>query len=76
MPAFTSHYARIVADLTAQIDRGELKPADKLPSTRELADHYGVSETTVRNAIRFLLGTGVLRGHQGVGVFVAEKPGR
>lgn len=79
MPAFTSHYARIVADLTNQIDSGQLQPKQQLPTTTELAKQYGVSPTTVRNAIRFLIGTGVLYGHQGIGVFVAvplERPAK
>lgn len=71
MPAFTPMYRRIIADLKQQIDRGQLPPGRKLPSTRELAEHYGVSRGTVRDAINRLLDAGVLRGHMGLGVFVA-----
>jgi len=71
MPAFIPMYRQIIADLTEQIDRGQLLPGEKLPSTRELAQHYGVSRGTVRDAINRLLDSGVLRGHTGLGVFVA-----
>lgn len=69
---FVSHRQRIINDITEQIDAGTLKPGDKLPSTRELAERYGVAPTTVRDAVGRLLDRGVLRGHQGVGVFIAE----
>ncbi len=55
------------------IDAGKLKPGDQLPSTAELAERYGVSRNTVRDAVNRLLAQGVLRGHQGLGVFVAKK---
>ncbi|MDG4829354.1 GntR family transcriptional regulator [Solwaraspora sp. WMMD1047] len=52
------------------------KPGEKLPTTRELADQYETSGVTVRKAVELLIEAGVLEGRQGIGVFVAEKPGR
>jgi GntR family transcriptional regulator len=37
-----------------------------------LAEQYDVSPGSVRQAITLLMETGELRGHQGLGVFVAE----
>jgi GntR family transcriptional regulator len=77
MPArsFEPHYRRIIADIRQRIASGEWPPGHKLPSTRELAALYEVrSQSTVRQAITILLETGELRGHQGLGVFVADKP--
>jgi Bacterial regulatory proteins, gntR family len=46
--------ARIAADLRARIDRGDLRPGDPLPSRRDLAEHWGVTTTTVGRATRAL----------------------
>ena len=66
-------FRRIMDDIRAQIRNGTLRPGQRLPSTRDLATHYDVSPGTVRAAIDRLLESGELLGHQGVGVFVAEK---
>ncbi|WP_243704827.1 GntR family transcriptional regulator [Micromonospora sp. KC723] len=50
-----------------------LKPGDKLPSTRELADQYETSPVTVRKAVDILIESGELLGRQGLGVFVARE---
>jgi GntR family transcriptional regulator len=71
---FEPHYRRIIADIRARIAAGDLAPASKLPSTRELAHRYGVSPGSVRQAVTILIETGNLRGHQGLGVFVADLP--
>ena len=69
---FEPHYRRIIRDVRARIASGELTPGTKLPSTRVLAEQYDVSPGSVRQAITLLMETGELRGHQGLGVFVAE----
>ncbi|SIR93717.1 GntR family transcriptional regulator [Micromonospora avicenniae] len=77
MPArqFEPHYRRIIADIRGRIASGEWPPGHKLPSTKALAEMYEVgSATTVRQAITILIETGELYGHQGLGVFVAERP--
>lgn len=75
MPSqFTPHYRRIIDNIKRQIDSGQLEPGAELPSTRELAAEYGVSPTTVRQAITMLIDSGWLVGHQGLGVFVAQRP--
>jgi DNA-binding GntR family transcriptional regulator len=78
MPAFEENeqpfYRRIMNDLMKRINRGDLPPGTQLPTAAELAKEYGVSYGTARGAIIRLIEAGVLRGHQGLGVFVAEKP--
>lgn len=69
---FTPFYRRVMDSIKADIEAGRLKPGEKLPSTRELVDRYGHAAGTIRKAIDELVEAGVLRGHQGVGVFVAE----
>jgi DNA-binding GntR family transcriptional regulator len=67
-------YVRIVADIKAQIESGELQPGDKLPTVTELRSHYQASNTAVRNAMLVLRSEGLVEGHQGKGVYVAVKP--
>lgn len=76
MPARVEpHYRRIIADIRQRIASGEWPPGHKLPSTKALAEMYQVrSQSTVRSAITILIETGYLYGHQGLGVFVAERP--
>lgn len=49
-------------------------PGDKLPSESKMAQAFGVSNVTVRQAIRVLESSGILYTKQGVdgGIFVAE----
>lgn len=69
-------YRAIMDDIQARIARGEWPPGFKLPTPRHLAAQFygGVSIGTVRRATDALQILGVLEGHQGVGVFVAERP--
>ncbi|MEO3743837.1 winged helix-turn-helix domain-containing protein [Plantactinospora sp. B5E13] len=68
----TSKTQKIINDLTGQIESGKLAPGDQLPSTAELREQYGVSVTVVRGAINWLKAKGLVEGHPGLGVFVAE----
>jgi GntR family transcriptional repressor for pyruvate dehydrogenase complex len=53
-----------------QIKRGILRPGDRLPSLRELVSQLGVSQTAVREALRGLVGLGVIDLQAGRGAFV------
>lgn len=70
---FVPMWRQVQQDIQARISRGLLKPGDKLPSTAEMAGQYDTSPGTVRKAVDILIAMGVLRGHQGKGVFVAEQ---
>ncbi len=72
--AYVPLWRRIRQDIQSRIDAGILKPGDKLPTTKELAEQYDTSGVTVRKAIEILIDTGILEGRQGIGVFVAEAP--
>lgn len=73
-PDFVPYYVEIMNDLRAQIADGRLKPGERLPSTTALAKQYGRAPGTVRVAVERLIIEGVLRGHQGDGVFVVGLP--
>lgn len=51
---------------------GELKPNDRLPSERELADTMGISKTIVHEGIRELTRMGFLDVESRKGVYVAD----
>src|ERR1700756_4012927 len=52
-----------------------LKPGDVLPPERELAQKFGVSRSSVRDAIRSLELIGLLEPQQGRGTVVREPSG-
>jgi DNA-binding GntR family transcriptional regulator len=66
----TPDYQRIVDDITAQIDAGELRHGDRIPSGRQLQRQYGVSSQPVRMALMILRDRGRIQGQQGLAVFV------
>ncbi|RTK98213.1 MAG: FadR family transcriptional regulator [Neisseriaceae bacterium] len=62
-----------VADyLIARIFIGELKPGDKLPAERQLADQLGVDRTSLRMALRHLSRLGLLRSVHGSGITIED----
>lgn len=58
-------YERIVEQIEAAIDAGELRPGQRLPSERELVSTFGASRATVREALRVLQASGLLRSRPG-----------
>lgn len=58
--------------LEREIRNGSYK--DKIPSERELMDHFTISRSTVREAISALVRDGVLEKKHGRGTFIANKP--
>lgn len=57
------------------IDQKKYLPNDKLPNERMLAEELGVSRTSIREAIKLLVASGMLTVRRGVGTFVSENPG-
>ncbi len=70
--------ARASGEIVSQIERaifdGELKTGDRLESERELAERFGVSRITVRDALRVLEARGLVHVKVGAsgGAFVSE----
>jgi GntR family transcriptional repressor for pyruvate dehydrogenase complex len=67
---------RVVEHIQELIHSGQLKPGDKLPPERELAERMAVSRPTIREAFKILSAMGFLDIKQGNGVFVAEHSTR
>lgn len=64
----------VIAQIRAAIFAGRFRPGDRLPTEREMAQQFGVSRVTVRDALRALETSGLIRvkvGGQG-GPYVAE----
>lgn len=64
---------QIVREIKQAIAKGILKPGDKLPNERQLAEDYGVSRIPVREALRILTYVGILETKHGGGTYVNEE---
>ncbi|MFJ9554682.1 GntR family transcriptional regulator [Nocardiopsis sp. NPDC101807] len=65
-------YARVVADIRARIDAGELRPGDRVPSTREIMREWGVAMATATKALAALRQEGLVEAVRGVGTLVRK----
>jgi GntR family transcriptional regulator len=63
-------YEQIAQRLRARIQEGELALGDQLPTEEELTAYYGVSRSTLRNALRLLVEQGLVARTSGKGTFV------
>ena len=70
----TKVYAEVAAQIQRLIAGGRLKPGDKLPPERELAEIFGVSRSSVRDAIRVLEMQGLVEPRHGDGTLVRTIP--
>ncbi len=67
---------KTIKELTEMITVKQLyKPGDKLPNELVLAEELGVSRTTLRDAITYLVSTNVLERKRGKGTFVLNNQG-
>lgn len=64
-------YAQIAAELRDQIEKGALAPGERVPSTREITQRWGVAMATATKALAALRQEGVVRPIPGVGTVVA-----
>ncbi len=75
MPPHTGRsYHEVAADLRAKIRDGTYPAGSRLPTRRQLAEQYDVGTTSVDTAMMLLRAEGLVRGHPGKGVYVAESP--
>lgn len=68
-------YWQVAEDIVSQVEGGYWKPGDRLPSERALCERYGVSQITVRRALRELAHAGQVYSHHGLGWFVSVPQG-
>ncbi len=67
---------KLSQSVTRQIEllilRGILRPGERLPSERDLADRLGVSRPSLREAIAEMSDRGLIASRAGSGIYVAE----
>jgi len=66
-------YVQLCDQLRALVHAGDLRPGDRIPASRELAQHLGVHRTTVANAYAELESEGLIEGHVGRGTFIRSN---
>lgn len=66
-------YLRIAADVRRRITAGELRPGDRVPSTRALVREWGVAMATAAKALSVLGEQGWVRAVPGSGTVVADR---
>jgi GntR family transcriptional repressor for pyruvate dehydrogenase complex len=66
----TRVYHAIVDQIRELIAEGRIKPGDRLPPERELAERFKASRNSVRDAIRVLEQRGLIESRQGDGTYV------
>jgi len=69
----TPLYVQLKQDLFQQMNLGQLKPGQPIPSERSLCAKYRISRTTVRQALSEMINAGILSRKQGKGTFVIER---
>lgn len=62
--------SQIADQIRSSILAGEFSPGDKLPPERELAEMFGVSRPSVREALNVLSSSGLVTSYQGGGTVV------
>ncbi len=62
----------VIQKIKVAIGKGELKPGDRIPSHDELCERWGISRTTIREALNKLESEGILTKYQGRGTYINE----
>jgi GntR family transcriptional regulator, transcriptional repressor for pyruvate dehydrogenase complex len=70
-------FEEIATQIRAQLAEGKLRVGNRLPSERALAEQFGVSRNTLREALRSLEHAGLVRLQKGAtgGAFITEASG-
>ena len=63
-------YDIIIRSIRQHLLNGEMKPGDRLPAERKLAEEYGVSRNYVREALKALEGYGIVETRPQSGTFI------
>lgn len=66
--------AEILASIRRRIASGELKPGDRVPSTRQITKRWGVAMATASRVLATLQQEGLVVARPGIGTVVASGP--
>ena len=72
----TRPFERIAREIAEQIRAGQLVRGQKLPTEREMGEHFGVSRGVIREAVKMLDAMGLVESRQGSGTRVRSAPRR
>ena len=64
----------VIRNMLLLIETAKLQPGDRFFSERELVQRWGVSRTTIREAIKALVFSDVLTTRQGSGTYLNKLP--
>jgi GntR family transcriptional regulator/MocR family aminotransferase len=67
-------YLQICESIRQDIETGRLKPADRLPSLRQMTDVWDCTPGTVQRAYQELASQGLVTSRPGQGTHVVAKP--
>ena len=65
---------QVVNHIRSLLEKGTLKPGEKIPSERDFARSLKISRASLRTGINYLAAMGVIKVRHGVGTFVADGP--
>lgn len=65
-------YLNIVSEMRDMIREQNIRPGDRIPSERELAEKLAVGRSTIREALRSLELLGLIKTRRGEGTFLAD----
>lgn len=66
-------FQTVIERIQTQFQNKTLKPGDRLPPERQMAEDLGVSRATIREAIRALEMIGMVQSRQGEGNFISDR---
>jgi DNA-binding FadR family transcriptional regulator len=72
MPINGKLYRKIADSLAGEIESGKYKLGDRLPTERELAEQFGVSRPSLREALIALEMLGMIEARHGLGIYVTR----
>lgn len=64
---------KVIDEIRHRLDSGQLKIGDKLPNQNELSNEFGVSRTSLREAMKILDLLGVIEQRPGYGTVIRKK---
>ncbi|GAA2087166.1 GntR family transcriptional regulator [Actinomadura alba] len=69
-------YLQIAAEIRGKIRDGELRPGERVPSIRQIAQRWGVAVATATRVVTTLQEEGLVEAKVGSGTVVSARPGR
>jgi len=65
---------QVVAEIRLWLKNGRVKPGDRLPSERDLAEQLGISRTGIDTGLHLLAAMGVVEIRPGSGTYISAAP--